>query len=136
MKLSDGIFLVLPMLVLVILSNVRCEGREVRSRFLNSHVKTRNAWCGSDEGTCSKYARAHGFTNGEWECCSKKYCIDVSSDPFNCGKCGRACGYGLSCCKGKCVDLNSDKSHCGTCSNHCHHQKCTFGICGYAHDGS
>ncbi|XP_057834629.2 protein GRIM REAPER [Cryptomeria japonica] len=129
MKLS-----VLSMLIFVILSNVGCEGRELSSNFLiESRVTKKNGWCGADEGSCSKYARAHEHTHGNWECCSKKYCVDVSSDSFNCGKCGHACGYGLSCCKGKCVDLNTDKAHCGSCSNRCHHDKCAFGICGYAH---
>ena len=126
---------VLSMLVIIIMSmNVVSEGREfMSSRFLNSHVNNRNAWCGSDEGTCSRNARAHGFTQGKWKCCFKRYCFDLTSDSSNCGECGHACGYGLSCCKGKCVDLNNDKSHCGSCFNRFHHNKCEFGVCGYSH---
>jgi hypothetical protein len=55
-------------------------------------------------------------------------CVDVASDPKNCGGCGIACGAtqvcsqgqctstcatGLTSCSGACVDLTSDPQDCG-----------------------
>src|SRR5262249_44063032 len=61
-------------------------------------------------------------------------CVDLQSDPANCGACGRACGAGLVCsmgtcqatctlpltnCSGACVNLQTDTNHCGSCTNNC-----------------
>lgn len=56
-------------------------------------------------------------------------CIDLQSDPANCGACGGAvptgggcvsgapvCTNGKTQCANQCVDLTSDPNHCGTCS--------------------
>jgi len=64
-------------------------------------------------------------------CCDSNTCVDLSSDPANCGACGHACGGGTcvngSCvcnpgytaCNGACVDLQSDPTNCGACGYDC-----------------
>ncbi|XP_057840051.2 stigma-specific STIG1-like protein 4 [Cryptomeria japonica] len=107
------------------------------SNFLKAFYKERGrktkAWCADDPGVCPNSANARGYSNGNWVCCSKRYCIDVSSDPLNCGSCGQACGYGLGCCGGKCTNLFNDNANCGSCFNACHQANCSFGICGYGY---
>ncbi len=65
-------------------------------------------------------------------------CIDVNTDPANCGAIGNSCGQGESCvggtcgcgggptcgdgqgcCGGSCVDTTSNAEHCGACGNAC-----------------
>ena len=56
--------------------------------------------------------------------------FDLSSDPANCGMCGRACGAGLACCAGSCVSLSSSTAHCGQCGQACLlGQTCLTGEC-------
>jgi len=73
-------------------------------------------------------------------------CVDIYTDPANCGACGTACAggnvcsagaCGLSCtagetaCGGSCRDLQTDDANCGTCGNACTlGQHCTAGVCG------
>jgi hypothetical protein len=54
-------------------------------------------------------------------------CVDLATDPSNCGSCGHAVPAGLLCragqlacdgrtyCNGACVDINSDPNNCGGC---------------------
>jgi hypothetical protein len=74
-------------------------------------------------------------------------CVDTSSDPRNCGGCGRncrsgthcengecvsepGCGAGFSQCGGQCVDLGSDQYNCGACGQACDFGgTCVAGIC-------
>lgn len=73
-------------------------------------------------------------------------CVDVSSDPQNCGMCGNFCAAGAACvngactgtacmpgfalCANVCVNLNGDPNNCGACGLHCAPgQSCTMGIC-------
>ncbi len=66
-------------------------------------------------------------------------CVDLQTDPANCGSCGDACGAAQTCaagecvsdddgpdvcdgrtdCDGQCVDAQSDPSHCGACGLAC-----------------
>jgi hypothetical protein len=59
-------------------------------------------------------------------------CVDILSDPANCGFCGKRCSGGASCvagsclcdfpqrlCSGLCVNTASDPANCGTCGNRC-----------------
>jgi len=85
---------------------------------------------------------------GTTVCCSST-CLDLSSDPANCGSCGHACGTGElclggfcttaapctlatqdapcdlggskqgSCCSGACVDPTSDPTNCSGCGRSC-----------------
>ena len=59
-------------------------------------------------------------------------CVDVTTDPLNCGTCAHACGAGRTCtggtcvctgtatdCSGTCVDTAVDNANCGTCAHAC-----------------
>ncbi len=66
-------------------------------------------------------------------CCNGSTCVDLATNPENCGSCGRRCTAagafcsggtcvcpdGLTECAGACVDTNTDWSNCGVCSNVC-----------------
>ncbi|MCA9607036.1 MAG: hypothetical protein KC619_15630 [Myxococcales bacterium] len=70
-------------------------------------------------------------------------CVDLASDPDNCGMVGNACpevcaggvcaprcSGGLRGCEGACVDLSSDPLHCGECGRSCaRDQVCVEGRC-------
>ncbi len=69
-------------------------------------------------------------------------CVDVNTDPSNCGKCGVVCGDGKSCvggactctagtaCGDACVDTKSDPKNCGTCGKACAMgEACVAGAC-------
>lgn len=82
-------------------------------------------------------------------------CVDISSDPSNCGSCGNvcpaaqsgfvsacasgscfferapaSCASGLASCGGDCVDTSSDPNHCGGCDTVCASgQICFNGAC-------
>ncbi len=54
------------------------------------------------------------------EACCGEFCVDTSSDPFNCNGCGNECG-GASplCCGSQCKDALTSKTDCGECGNQC-----------------
>jgi hypothetical protein len=73
-------------------------------------------------------------------------CLDIASDPANCGACGSPCSRGNSCiegvcgspncpagmseCDGVCVDLDTHIAHCGQCNRGCTlTHKCINGSC-------
>lgn len=87
--------------------------------------------CAHDVSVCGALLEG---TDSAWSaCCGGKVCKDLREDPYHCGECGRACGYGLSCCDGACVDLNLDNHNCGRCGSACPYQEeCSFGMCDYA----
>jgi hypothetical protein len=82
---------------------------------------------------------AHGGTR-----CGDK-CIDVHTDPHNCGHCGHRCAAGEKCskgtcqptctggetvCSGACVNLQTNPQHCGSCGVACGStQVCSSGKC-------
>jgi hypothetical protein len=72
-------------------------------------------------------------------------CVDITSDPTNCGSCAVVCGDGEVCseatcadsctdgltqCGQSCVDLSSSTDHCGLCSSRCGPELvCDEGVC-------
>jgi hypothetical protein len=77
--------------------------------------------------TCTDDCRAMGGT-----CCAESDgCVNLSSDPVNCGACGRTCEPGDVCsegiccpsghtaCGGVCVNLQSNNNNCGICGRTC-----------------
>jgi MYXO-CTERM domain-containing protein len=80
-----------------------------------------------------------------------KSCVDVKSDPLNCGACGTTCAAGQVCsaglcatdcatgmtqCDRACVDLSTDLLNCGACGTAClEGQTCDQGICSGAATG-
>jgi len=70
-------------------------------------------------------------------------CVDVLSNPDNCGSCGFACNDTATCvngickcaggnirCDGRCVDPTSDDDHCFECGNACPDgQMCENSVC-------
>jgi len=95
------------------------------------------AWAGcSKEGLLAVPCYAPDLQCGQ-------YCIDVSSDPANCGACGKTCQQGFVCaggacicgyaemaCGSKCVNPDTDNENCGTCGNACPAgTACSAGAC-------
>jgi MYXO-CTERM domain-containing protein len=89
-------------------------------------------------------------TTGNCGCAAPKLmcggvCLDVTSDPANCGACGAKCATGEVCdkstckgsctaplvdCSGACVDLKTDPLHCGKCDGTCSPlETCLAGTC-------
>ena len=79
-------------------------------------------------------------------------CVDIQTDPANCGQCGQRCGIGELCaggqcqidpsqcqpgetqCGASCVDISSDPSNCGECGLACANnpdiqETCVGGVC-------
>ena len=71
-------------------------------------------------------------------------CVDLQTDDFNCGECGKMCtGFGLTCrngtctcqpgkvsCDGSCTDTREDPFNCGSCGHSCPAGvACTRGAC-------
>jgi expansin (peptidoglycan-binding protein) len=71
-------------------------------------------------------------------------CVDLGSDPNNCGSCSRACAATevcsqwqcagtcaptLTACGQSCVDLGSDPRNCGECGRDCGARLCVGGLC-------
>jgi hypothetical protein len=67
--------------------------------------------------------------------CNTGNCVDLFTDPYNCGACGATCTltgdcqggvcaehycqFGLTLCGGYCVDTLTDLANCGACGNAC-----------------
>eukprot|EP01018_Ginkgo_biloba_P032268 Gb_39518 [translate_table: standard] len=87
--------------------------------------------CQVDETICQK-GSYHNKDPSNIKCCNKK-CVDVGSNPFNCGQCGSKCLFGWRCCNGMCVDTNIDILNCGRCNHRCPPGiLCMFSMCGYS----
>jgi Stigma-specific protein, Stig1 len=69
-------------------------------------------------------------------------CVNLSSDPANCGVCGHSCAPGELCssaqcacqpgftrCGATCVDTRTNGAHCGACNMACTAQVCANGTC-------
>jgi hypothetical protein len=88
---------------------------------------------------------ASGLCTRPEEVACRLSCVDLRSDPQNCGSCGTACAAsevcdlsqcaagcstGLQSCGGACVDLESSPEHCGACGTPCSPtQDCSGGKC-------
>jgi hypothetical protein len=71
-------------------------------------------------------------------------CVDLQTDPTNCGACGVHCAMTQAClkgtckcapsetsCSGLCVDLANDSNNCGSCGNTCTAgTSCKNSVCG------
>eukprot|EP01018_Ginkgo_biloba_P029415 Gb_03934 [translate_table: standard] len=135
---AAAILIISAILLVLILSNAGqtaaaagMSASAIHSSFLKANYNDKGRrpfmWCANDPGVCSRY-------HSGLSCCFNRYCRDLSDDCFNCGECGRVCGYGLNCCGGVCVDFNSDNYHCGSCYIACRPQEtCTYGMCGYGY---
>jgi Stigma-specific protein, Stig1 len=84
-------------------------------------------------GTCTSGGGGGGgggCPSGQTKCNGK--CVDLATDPNNCGSCGHVCPYGTNqlCCSGTCVEQWNDRQNCGTCGNTCSSDKfCVSGVC-------
>ena len=90
------------------------------------------------DGACKRICPA-------WQELCLGVCVETSSDPDNCGGCGRrcspdticqrgtcadACAEGLTSCQQACVDTSSHPQHCGACNNECPVDSvCDLGVC-------
>jgi hypothetical protein len=81
--------------------------------------------------------------DAQWQ----QYCLDVGSDPNNCGGCNRVCPVGIACVDaacacptgshfcaaqsgpGLCTNLATDPNHCGDCNRACPGTSCQDGNC-------
>jgi hypothetical protein len=79
---------------------------------------------------CAACGSSAACLYGQMKCGDQ--CVDLATDPANCGDCGAACGADQVCadsscqcpagqseCAGQCVDLTSDGSNCGSCGTTC-----------------
>lgn len=96
----------------------------------DAHIECVGAWIDGLEGSdCEK--------------CGGEVCIDLETDPVNCGTCGETCPLGVGCeagvcvcpegqeaCGESCVNLLGDVGNCGGCGNRCADGKvCYLGVC-------
>jgi hypothetical protein len=93
-------------------------------------------------GLCDVESRRCVCTDDQEECDDE--CVDLRSDPANCGECGESCSAGqrcldgaccsgsggtcdgddeccggLTCCDGRCTDPSGDPNNCGDCGETC-----------------
>jgi Stigma-specific protein, Stig1 len=82
-----------------------------------------------------------GCPHRQSRCAGK--CVNLLSDPHNCGRCGHSCGANQHCqngtchcpsgqtiCSGACVTLATNPKHCGSCGKACPAgEKCVSGRC-------
>ena len=101
----------------------------------------RDEQCAS--GFCDEDTRTCACPTGTTACHGA--CVDLTSDPDNCGACDRLCESGAcqngecvdSCappetiCAGVCTDTRFDSNNCGSCGNACPPEasNCCYGGC-------
>lgn len=65
--------------------------------------------------------------------CCRNRCVDLRTDPLNCGRCGIRCRFNRQCCHGVCINVMRNTFHCGACDKGCPFPvRCRYGLCGYA----
>lgn len=84
--------------------------------------------CNFQTGTCTPIENGTACSSGT--CCNGT-CVNLATDPSNCGRCGNVCLEGQTCCSGTCVNLQTDSNNCGGCGivcppNTCRQGRCTF----------
>src|SRR5438132_998165 len=117
------------------------------------HVRCAGKCCPKGEHCFTpKPTRAHPHPKPRCAClsprelCPDGRCLDLHTDPHNCGSCGHRCSSGHVCskgrctlvcpsgetnCSGHCVHLATDPHNCGTCGHACPTgQTCSGGKCG------
>jgi hypothetical protein len=87
--------------------------------------------------------------SGTSQACCTNECVDLDTDPANCGVCGHiclprescaagscicasdaACNAGETCCLNGCVDTQTDVNNCGACGKACGpNETCVAGSC-------
>lgn len=109
------------------------------------------AWAGGQR--CGSDAQCGGSPNA----CCNHVCVNLQTDPNNCGACGNVCASGVCClgqccpaatphcvngvcsacpagqtlCNGTCVNLKTNPYNCGACGNVCppSAKYCVGGVC-------
>lgn len=114
---------------------------EARLNVTNTNNSTSSPWL---RRITNPRAQAQGCWNRPWICsppgqvpprrlCCMNRCIDIMSDPLNCGFCGIRCPFTWQCCNGVCINININPFHCGGCYRRCGFGRpCVYGLCGYA----
>jgi len=91
---------------------------------------------GTDTGIVGMDGATHLDATSDAPTCSMTLCgtscVDTSTDPTNCGTCGKTCNWWMACnngtcgcpggytsCNQSCVDLTSDANNCGGCDDTC-----------------
>lgn len=93
---------------------------------------------------CADRCSAGGSACSNGQQCCGEFCVDMKTDPLNCGACGNKCGGSKPvCCDGKCQDAHSSVTNCGACGVECSAKNgtpsCVVGMCqwscsaGYSH---
>jgi hypothetical protein len=102
------------------------------------------AGSGGEAGTGGEAGQGGSETCTELETKCGSKCVDLYTDPDNCGACGKICdGVKQDCfnavcqcesgtmeCGEDCVDTDTDNNNCGGCGNVCDSNKqCDDGFC-------
>jgi len=94
-----------------------------------------------EEQRSAQQEERRGCAAGEALCAG--VCLDVTTDPENCGACGKLCADSEAClagvcgcatgetmCDDWCTDTATDVDHCGACGNVCEDDEtCVAGKC-------
>ena len=117
------------------LDTVCCQGQCVKLSEEN---------CGTCGNVCHEFEACEKQASGQYQCvcaadhlpcslsCCASGCVELSTNPANCGTCGTQCEQSqictkgicqcstpLSACGGECVDKKTNVKHCGECGNVC-----------------
>jgi hypothetical protein len=101
-----------------------------------------SATCGSIPDGCGGMLNCGTCSSGT-TCCSNS-CVNLDTDPGNCGSCGNGCANAtpqcvagvcsncvapLTNCQGQCVDTQTNVNNCGACLQVCLGGDCVGGVC-------